>query len=126
MTNLITSELINKTLLEFATNIKDVATDAVSFGKEQVPLVVQELLKYEFYNSFIIFVSLLGLFIYLIHYLRKTKNDYRDCDQEIARVFCVVLSIACFVTCFFHGNRALKVKLAPRVYILEYIKGMVK
>lgn len=104
------------------------ATEAGDFIKEQMPLVIKELLafntaKYALYCIIaLVFLSAYG--IYLRKYFKKEyPKDHEDGIAIVGGVFSMI------GTCFFFIEGLiplLQITLAPRVWLIEYAASLVK
>jgi hypothetical protein len=100
----------------------------VEFVVEQTPLYIQELLVYNFWISLIYFligililVGSMILFIKAISAMKK--NDFWECSPFLT---CFLLPIGMGVGLMKENTDWLKIKLAPRVYIIDYLRTELK
>lgn len=118
----------------------DWAETTESFAVEQVPLLVQEIITYYTcyhvaWASLWILVTILGIAL-MVNGKRasdkiRADNDSRYLSEaESARIwipvgaglfFSVLGSLSFFANCIF----LLKVRFAPRLFLLEFLKGLV-
>lgn len=96
------------------------------FGAEQIPLFIQELLLYKFWMSLGGFAIGILALIFSIYTLLKfikwcTKNKF---DDNLP--FCVIWAIPIFISicAIFSNTDWIMIKLAPRLYLLEYVKTL--
>lgn len=110
-----------------------------NFAADQAPLVVQEVLLWGFWFNFLLLVSLLlGAAICFVaaYRLRRMVSDYSlysECPQELEEVwffgkwgfpaagFTVLLVFAPMPLA-----KMVKIWVAPRLYLLDYIKGIIQ
>ena len=121
------SSTVEKTtqLLEWITNTVKTTTD---FTAEQVPLFVQELLTYNFYMSLAgcivgILMTLISIGIIVSGRL-KDPNDVNDATQMIIR-FVTLIVCGTFIisgpTIALSNTEWVKIKIAPRVFLVDYV-----
>lgn len=102
------------------------AKQAVEFGAEQAPLLVDEIIRYAVVSStaglFLCFLGLVSawvLFRKAINMPIKTNGDIdRQCLFSALGVCALVFSI---IGMAFNATTLLKATIAPRVYVLEKI-----
>lgn len=96
------------------------------FGAEQIPLFIQELLLYKFWMSlggFAIGVLALIISIYtLFKFIKQCNKDKNDMASpfSIFWIVPIMISIAVIV----NQTDWIMIKLAPRLYLLEYVKTL--
>jgi type III secretion system FlhB-like substrate exporter len=140
MTN--TQETVNSILIDVLKGVKDAGSEmyatskvglakAVDFAMEQAPIVVQEFLSWKMgeaiFNVILYTIAAIVLFCVARFLLKKIKNTEIDYPEEIVPValgFMFSVVMFCLVT-FLHIKpnieTIIQIKLAPRVYILEYV-----
>lgn len=126
------NEELQRKLIEYLSKIEGGIERAVDFSAEQVPLVIQELIQWTIVEHTIyaatwgclamFFVMLLGLCI-----IRREKWDPEDPTFPVLFIgipsfVCATLTGAQVVI---NGSVALKAYLAPRLFVLEYLKDLV-
>jgi hypothetical protein len=141
MTN--TQETVNSILIDVLKGVKDAGSEmyatskvglakAVDFAVEQAPIVVQEFLSWKMgeaiFNVIAYSIATIVLFFVLRFLLKKIKKiDMNYGPEEIVPIglsFLFSLFVFCFITFFQlkpNIETIIKIKLAPRVYILEYV-----
>lgn len=102
---------------------------STDFASEQIPLFIQELLHYNFVMSLIWFSVGIATFIIIAYYTRKfckwmTEEDNWD-EYSPAVIFFAMALIGCIIFSACHMDW-IKIKLAPRVYLMEYVKDNLK
>lgn len=118
-------EQVSAELLQWLSNTAQSTTD---FLTTQTPLYVQELLAWSFvyYTAWcVVNIVLMVPFIYII---RQAVKEYQRTDSQEEQDFCVFLVfLALIITgCVFgascyNASQAIKIKVAPRVYLVDYI-----
>jgi type III secretion system FlhB-like substrate exporter len=140
MTN--TQETINSILIDVLKGVKDAGSEmyatskvglakAVDFAVEQAPIVVQEFLSWKMgeaiFNVVLYTIATIILFCIARFLFKKIKNTDINYPEEIVPLGLGLMFSAvmfCLIT-FLHIKpnieTIIKIKLAPRVYILEYV-----
>lgn len=140
MTN--TQETVNTILIDVLKGVKETGSElyaagkagvaqAVDFALQQTPLVVQEFLSWKMGDAIFncIFYSigviiLLGLIIWLKKKLEKLESyEPEVVIYSLTIVFCIGLAVASTIPIKSNIETIIKIKLAPRVYIIEYVTG---
>ena len=141
MTN--TQETVNSILIDVLKGVKDAGSEmyatskvglakAVDFAVEQAPIVVQEFLSWKMgeaiFNVVAYTIATIVLFSVLRFLLKKIKEtDMNSGPEEIVPIglgflFCLaVFCLIIFTQLKPNIETIIKIKLAPRVYILEYV-----
>ena len=140
MTN--TQETVNSILIDVLKGVKDAGSEmyatskvglakAVDFAIEQAPLVVQEFLSWKMgeaiFNVVLYTIVTIVLFCIARFLFKKIKDTNINYPEEIiplglglgfsAAIFCIIT----FSQLKPNIETIIKIKLAPRVYILEYV-----
>ena len=142
-TNNIPQETINSVLIDILKGAKDAGSEiygasktgivkAVEFAQEQSPMVVQEFLMWKFAQSVIwviVGVIAIGALGFLIKKcVSKLKNSKSDEDQIylLPIAISVVISVViCFANIVPNVGQIVKVKVAPRVFMIEWVSDQV-
>lgn len=140
MTN--TQETINSILIDVLKGVKDAGSEmyatskvglakAVDFAVEQAPIVVQEFLSWKMgeaiFNVILYTIATIILFCIARFLFKKIKNTKIDYPEEIVPISlafmfsAVMLCLIAFLHIKPNIETIIKIKLAPRVYILEYV-----
>ena len=140
MTN--TQDTVNSILIDVLKGVKDAGSEmyatskvglakAVDFAVEQAPIVVQEFLSWKMgeaiFNVVLYTIATIILFCIARFLFKKIKNTDINYPEEIVPLGLGLMFSAvmfCLIT-FLHIKpnieTIIKIKLAPRVYILEYV-----
>ena len=140
MTN--TQETVNSILIDVLKGAKDASAEmyatskvglakAVDFAVEQAPIVVQEFLSWKMgeaiFNVVLYTIATIILFCIARFLFKKIKDTFINYPEEIVPLSLGLMFSAamfCLIT-FLHIKpnieTIIKIKLAPRVYILEYV-----
>ena len=119
--------------------IKTTAVATQGFVTEQTPLYIKEYLNWYFWES-IFFLSMsmiiagiiLGVIIFCHKKIAKirveAKNEFianeRTEDYIIARVLSIVFFVLMFIPILSNAHNALKVKIAPRIILVQEFKSL--
>ena len=139
MTNNIPQETINSVLLDILKGAKDAGGEiygaskisvakAVDFAQEQAPLVVQEFLAWKFAEALIKLCLSLCLIAILGYIAKKCWYYFMETDGEsglgvmFSMIFIVIIFSSMTFTSF---EQMVKVKVAPRVYLIEWTSEQV-
>ncbi len=143
ITNNIPQETINAVLIDILKGAKDASSEiygasktgivkAVEFAQEQSPMVVQEFLLWKFAQSVIwviVGVIAIGVLGFLIKKcVSKLKNSKSDEDEiyVLPIIISVIISVViCFVNIVPNVEQIVKVKVAPRVFMIEWVSDQV-
>ena len=97
------------------------------FGAEQIPLFIQELLRYNYWISLTIFiVSVTGLILCLYALYKFIRWGLVDDTDALPFSMFFSFPIGGCVVAICCNMDWLMIQLAPRVYLLEYVKDMIK
>ena len=96
------------------------------FGTEQIPLFIQELLLYKFWMSlggFAVGVIVLITSIYTLYKFIKRclKNKFYD-NLPFSMLWLIPITLSIVAIC--ENADWIMIKLAPRLYLLEYVKTL--
>jgi len=138
------NEKINQTLIEILNTSKNVSLDIYNFLQEQSPLLVEEIIKWgiwengiKFAISFLFVVLSWSFIVFTVVGFYKNKGElYWDKKREdikvlggiflIASILLFLLSVlATFITCIPSLFSMVRAIVAPRIFILEYVKDLV-
>jgi uncharacterized membrane protein YraQ (UPF0718 family) len=139
ITNNIPQETINSVLIDILKGAKDAGSEiygasktgivkAVEFAQEQSPMVVQEFLMWKFAQSVIwVIVGVIALGV--LSYLFKKCVDWFPESEGVSIIpgsFCVLMIVlVCCMTVVPNIEQMVKVKVAPRVFMIEWVSSQV-
>ena len=138
-TNNIPQETINSVLIDILKGAKDAGSEiygasktgivkAVEFAQEQSPMVVQEFLMWKFAQSVILVifgVIALGVLGYLF---KKCVDLFRESEglSMIPGFVCfIMIVLVCCKNVVPNIEQMVKVKVAPRVFMIEWVSSQV-
>jgi hypothetical protein len=112
--------------------LKTSAEKGGAFLAEQAPLYAQEVVALEFWSSvvcgvlFLLASALSALVLYAL-----TQAKAKNCDEEGARFACCAAAAVLTLFLLFLGVGpcvycAVKAKVAPRMVIIEHVRGLSK
>ena len=114
------------TVDKFLTDMTEMLKNAKDFALEQLPIVAQEILKYNMAVSIV--WSLVGATILAItsrfHIKTVIPAVTNDRDYAPLYIFVIVGYIVGSLVFLLNLMEVLKITLAPRVYLLEYMASL--
>lgn len=116
-------------LLEFIEKSSEATLD---FTKEQVPLVVQEVLNWGFYSNLAYtIISLLFFITFAVITLKSYKTLFSEKWNDAAPGFMLIIPLiaglgASITPFILHGMLCIKICVAPRLYLLESLREIIK
>jgi uncharacterized membrane protein YedE/YeeE len=111
--------------------LNQILVDAASireFAIEQAPQVVQELLKYSMFMAWLSVLVSIFVFLFAIVGIKKSIPMV-DEDYEVAIPLMLLSGLmvaAGFIALCIHTTEAVKVTIAPRVWLIEYAADLIK
>lgn len=124
---------LQKKLVELLNHAERAGHEAFIFGKEQVPDVIQQLLRWKMAEACVWVVVGLAIFdpafVLLFKGAKESAKDIGDQNHAIAvggTIFGavgVILGLSIFLLDLLI---LLKIYIAPKVYLLEYLREMLK
>jgi hypothetical protein len=126
------NEEMQAKIVEMLTALQSEMASGVAFAKEQFPLVMQEMLRWGFLNQCIVGgVALALLSILIIGFTKlwwlqdKTKvQDIKEASQIFMGIICF-LSFLCLCIVINAINTGVKIKVAPRVCLIEQLPKLI-
>ena len=138
MTN--NQETINTILIDVLKGVKEAGSElyavgkagvaqAVDFALQQAPLVVQEFLSWKMGEAIfncIFFSIVVIILLSIIVWAKKKIKKLHSYDDDIVFysmiiTFCIVFTVGSTIPIKNNIETIIKIKLAPRVYIIEYV-----
>jgi uncharacterized membrane protein len=122
------NDKLENQLSNLLTWAEQATSTTVAFVSEQTPLYITELLQYNFYLSLVCFVLfglllVVGIFLNIIFIKwMKTNNDW----EMTPLIFITVIPIIFGIFGTVNNADWVKIKLAPRVYIVDYLRGEIQ
>lgn len=107
-------------LFEFVT---DTLKDGKDFAVEQAPMVVQEYLHWQFAAA-IFGAVFFGLLAVVVWAMAPRVDEAMDADGEAAFGLRCVAALAFVLAVGLNGYDAVKVKVAPRIVLIEYARAV--
>jgi len=127
------NEEIKKDLLERLIKYLDSLEQAISssqnFAADQAPEVIKEIITWGIVRGLGTFAVSMGIIFFIVKMINKAHKINHD-DREFVIPVSYVVGGIIFLGAFIHGINsffnACQAMIAPRLYILEYIKELVK
>lgn len=120
-------ELKNQ-LSTFLAKALDVAEKGIEATGEQIPMILQEIVQWKLYSNLIGFI--LGIVIAFV-FIKTCRNLIANLDKGvedpfilIPRIVVLVITIVPIFPLLLCVLDAVKALVAPRLVILEYLKGL--
>jgi hypothetical protein len=104
--------------------VESAAKSGTEFLSEQTPLYIQELLYYYFWTSAAVWIFMGLLLIPMIYGVKQIYNMFNEGKEDDIRCvwFFVIISYLIFSPIVLYNNSDwIKIKLAPRVYVVDYV-----
>ena len=96
------------------------------FGTEQIPLFIQELLLYKFWMSLggctVGVLALIASIYTLLKFIKWCLKDRFNDNLPFSLFWIIPISISIIAIC--SNTDWIMIKLAPRLYLLEYVKAL--
>ena len=124
-------DMTQEKLTQYLEVLENSVTTGAELAQQEIPLLAQEILNWEFYSHLIIGLSLLlvsfliSLVVRLIYKHYKNISHNGGSEEEVAMF---LLGFSSALAAGFGGFQltlALKVVVAPRLVLLEYIGGLI-
>jgi len=116
-------EVVNKVLQEMLNFVNSTA----DFMKGQIPDVIQQLLHWKLAVClFWLVLSISSAIGGFLSYKTAVKADYDPSDFPGWWIVVGILTITSLVSFFPNALDTLQIVFAPKVYLIEYLMGMVK
>ncbi len=119
---------LTQVIIETIEQSKSILGEGLSLAKEQTPLVVNEFLIWKFWESLITGIAwMLIAIIALYCSFRLVKWAAKCIREDSDDILVLPVGIACivlFIPWFFSISllkESLQIKIAPRVYLIEYV-----
>lgn len=125
-----TQNLINSKITELLSWLEEAGKTGSSFVVEQTPLYIQELLAWNFWYSLMWFIFGVGLWVVAsLFTIPAFKADWDYDNKDFGKKMCIFPALICFMIGLFiwpENFTWLQIKLAPRVWLVEYLQGMIQ
>ena len=119
---------LQEALTAFLTKSLDAVEKGVNMAGEQIPLVLQEIIQWQVCWSIVGVIGLLLLIAVMLYFCRffyvKNETENRYSEAGIISFFFGLGALACVVPLAFVLFDLIKALVAPRLVIIEFLKGM--
>ena len=112
---------------------KDWVINLALFVQQQAPDLARQIVKWGLWsNLFEVFIELFSIFAVLKSYqwaLAKVKEDKYDSDNPLYWIIFIIGGIFAIImfVCFINsGETFIKCLVSPKLYLIEYVKNLVK
>lgn len=99
--------------------------DGVDFAKQQVPLIIQEYLKWGMAEAILYMFVCLLISVVLFTYATKRKRPWNG-DRDPSPYLAVTAGLIAFIPFFVNAFTLVQIWIAPRVYLIEQFTKLVK
>lgn len=119
------NEKLEQELLSSIEMVKEYVTKGASFAKDQAPLIVEEIIRFNlFYSGMFLLISILLLCLNIplyrvFRYGLKGDNDNILMPAVVTSIFLTPVGVAIFC---YHIRDFVMCLVAPRLFIIEYLK----
>lgn len=122
------NEELKNQLTQFLGKALDVANKGIDTAGEQIPMILQEIVQWQLLSAigFVALFTTISIFGFALSYLlyRKYKEINYDDDLFVSIIISLV-SLSIFIASLLVNlPTIIKVLTAPRLVILEYLKGL--
>lgn len=106
---------------------KQTGSDVASFVREQAPDVVEQILRWKMIDnvtglSIMLFLLIIAVwFAFFFNKLRKEHNEWTP-----GVIISSFISIGLVIGCLAFTSTIMKIKMAPKVVVIDYITDVVK
>ena len=122
----------------FANKMLTAVEGIEAFGKEQIPDYIEQVLTYNFWEG--IFFIVVPVLIFLFFIKKSKKLNYKDAEYDCCGtpnnkesasivatwIFVAITGIWSLVALLSLSSDVLKIKVAPKVYIVDYLRDSIK
>ncbi len=120
---------MKKAANDFLIDIMKDATLAKDFVKEEIPCVVEQMLEWHFLTSsmcfsFMILLMISSTILFKIFFVRESDEKSGFSENQIGIIISYVLVIIVLMMILTCNLAWLKIYIAPKLYILEYIREL--
>lgn len=123
---------LTQVVIETIEESKKVLGDGFDFAKEQTPLLIREFLVWRFWEHFILAVALAVVaviaWVWVARLINKGSKWWSDWDvfAGLLTGLAVLISVISTVGAIHNGLQVVKIKVAPRVYLVEFAADTIK
>jgi hypothetical protein len=120
---------LNERLVSLMDYVGSIAKDADAFARAQLPDVAREIVAWELWSGVVyglICVAILAACVWAFRKAMWLLNNSRECYDIPMFAISVVLGVFAFVGLMVNTNGIIKATVAPRLVVLDYVKGVVK
>lgn len=111
---------------QFVISMLELLKTTKDFVVSQAPDVVREILVYSLWNSLLwASLNLIGVIIAIYFYKKVSKAKCTD-DRSLGGFISAVIGIVFFMGFVSNLNYVAKIKLAPKLFLIEYLSELVK
>lgn len=116
-------ESIANTAHQLLLKLIEAATETGQFIAEQIPDVIQQLLLYNLILHLILFFVFLPLTSFCVFWMHKVFTDKWDSESL---PICMIILLGSGLGTMYNATMAIKIWIAPKVWLLEYAADLIK
>lgn len=121
------NEQLQKELAAWLSQLREATQSGASFAIDQAPKIVQEKIIVGRVEETVFFVALVALTFGLAWFVRHvSRDDYPSEGAIIGSIFAGIGMCITAVLSFVAFHNAAMAWFAPRIYVIEWLVGMVK
>jgi Mn2+/Fe2+ NRAMP family transporter len=125
---------LQQSMSQFLNLMIEALGKTTDFAAEQIPLYVQELLRYALWDTILSLILAIAILTASLIIAKKVLKYLRIADynydlEAAAHILLVVLGLSSIFSVFLtvaSVSTILKITLAPRVYVIDYLKKEIK
>lgn len=120
-----TVKSLDNALATMITQSVEATGDAIAWTKGQIPEVIEQLLRWKMFSSFMWFAVWLTILVLIWISAYKFNKRAASADKGFSYFIAFLLSTF-FVPALFLSTDWLYIWIAPKVYLLEYAASLIK
>jgi hypothetical protein len=123
------NEALQKELISIIQDSHNGILNGIQFAKAKAPELVNQILAYGFYHNLTMLIIGLTMLIFGLFLLKIAVNYAKDNEGDAAGgcfLIGVVIIVIGFLFSVFSINTLIQIKTSPYLYLLEYVKDLVK
>lgn len=123
------NELQSK-ILEWMNGLEKAGTKAIEFGSGQLPELLQQVVTYGVIKHSTMTLLGAALLVFGVYCVRRGRDEYRSDQYSSGEILYFILATLSFlfgiILMIDNMDKALMAAFAPKLYIVEYLRALVK
>lgn len=123
------NDQLNERLVSLMDYIGSVAKDADAFARAQLPDVAREIVAWELWSGVVyglICIAIIAACVWVFRFALKIMDDNHDGREIPMFIFSAIVGPVAFIFVLVNTHSIIKAVAAPRLVILDYVKGVLK